>query len=118
MNPFDYSLCQQTVTVYQKRGEEISRKIAEGSCFSATLTTPTESYGKSMEKTFLLIIPGAEISLQPGDRIFTGIGPETVDWQTFLPVLIPEVFEVSFAKPCYWEGSITHWEAGNRKETL
>ena len=118
MNPLDYSLCQQTVTVYQKKGEAISRKIAENCYFSQNISTPTEPYGKSKEKKFLLMIPGEEISLQPGDRIFAGIGPENVDWQTFLPALIPEVFEVSFAKPCFWEGSITHWEAGNRKETL
>ena len=118
MNPLDYSLCQQTVTVYRKEGEELSRKVAEKCYFSASISTPTEHYGKSKEKKFLLIIPGEEIPLRPGDRIFVGIGPETVDWQTFLPARIPEVFAVSFAKPCYWNGELTHWEAGNRKETL
>lgn len=118
MNPLNYSLCQQTVTVYQKKGEEISRQVAQTCYFSQSVSTPTQSYGKSKEKKFLLIIPGEEIPLQPGDRIFTGIGPETVDWQVFLPACIPEVFEVSFAKPCYWEGTLTHWEAGNRKENL
>ena len=79
--------------------------------------TPTESYGKSRLKTFLLIIPG-DVPLQPGDRIFDGIGPVEVDWAGFVPALVPEVYELSFAKPCYWEGKIAHWEAGHRKEAV
>jgi len=118
MNPLNDCLCRQTVTVYRKTGEEISRKVARECYLSASISAPTESYGKSMEKKFLLIIPGDEVPLQPGDRIFAGIGPETVDWQAFVPATIRELYEVSFAKPCYWEGELTHWEAGNRKETL
>lgn len=114
MNPLDYSLCSQTVTVYRKTG---SRQVVDHCHLSGRLSTPTERYGKSKEKTFLLIIPG-DFPLQPGDRIYAGIGPEEVDWQTFLPALIPELFEVSFAKPCFWEGEIVHWEAGNKKEAV
>ena len=118
MNPLNYSLCRQTVTVYQKRENAVSRILAENSYFSSAVSASAESYGKSRSKKFLLIIPGAEISLQPGDRIFAGIGPEEVQWQTFVPATVPELYEVSFAKPCYWEGELTHWEAGNRKENL
>ena len=118
MNPLNYGLCQQTVTVYQKKGEEILRTVVQTCYFSSSISTPRESYGKSRSKKFLLIIPGEEISLRPGDRIFAGIGPENVEWQAFLPATVPELYEVSFAKPCYWEGNLTHWEAGNRKETL
>ena len=113
MNPFDYSLCDQTVTVY--RGQQ--RQVAENCHLSRQISTPTESYGKSIEKKFLLIIPG-DFPLQPGDRIYDGIGPMVVDWDTFIPALVPELYEVSFAKPCFWDGEVTHWEAGNRKETL
>lgn len=113
MNPFDYSLCDQTVTVY--RGQQ--RQVAENCHLSRQISTPTESYGKSEEKKFLLIIPG-DFPLQPGDRIYDGIGPTEVDWNTFIPALVPELYEVSFAKPCFWDGEVTHWEAGNRKETL
>lgn len=113
MNPFDYSLCDQTVTVY--RGQQ--RQVAENCHLSRQISTPTENYGKSEEKKFLLIIPG-DFPLQPGDRIYDGIGPTEVDWDTFIPALVPELYEVSFAKPCFWDGEVTHWEAGNRKETL
>ena len=117
MNPFDYSLCDQTVTVYRKVGDEVIRQVAENACLSAKYSTPPENYGKSLEKTFRLIIPG-DFPVYPGDRIFAGVGPVNVDWQGFLPATVPEVFEVSFAKPCYWDGEVAHWEAGNRKEQV
>lgn len=117
MNPFDYGLCDQTVTIYRKVGEEVTRKVAENCHLSRKISTSTEHYGKSMAKTFLLIIPG-DVPLQPGDRIYDGIGPREVDWGSFLPAAIPALFEVSFAKPCCWESTVTHWEAGNRKENL
>ena len=116
MNPFDYSLCDQTVTVYRKEGE-ITRWVISNACLQTKVSTPTEPYGKSLEKTFRLIIPG-DFHLQPGDRIYEGIGPAEVHWRLFVPALIPQVYECAFAKPCYWEGEITHWEAGNRKEKL
>lgn len=117
MNPLDYSLCNQTVTVYRKTGEAITRKVAGNCHLSCQWDAPTESYGKSRVKKFLLIIPG-NFPLQPGDRIYAGIGPVQVDWDSFIPAVVPELFEVSFAKPCFWEGKIAHWEAGHKKEAL
>lgn len=117
MNPLDYTLCSQTVTVYRKTGEEITRQVAENCHLSRQLSTPTGNYGKSMEKKFLLIIP-RDFPLYPGDRIFDGIGPEKVIWEQFVPALVPELYEISFAKPCYWEGRIAHWEAGHKKEAV
>ena len=116
MNPFDYSLCHQTVTIYRKEGEKIIRRSAQG-CLAVQMATPTQTYGKSLEKTFRLIIPG-DFPILPGDRVFVGEGPKAVDWQTFLPAMLSQVYEVSFAKPCYWDGRIAHWEAGNRKEQV
>ena len=118
MSPFDYSLCQQTVTVYRKNGEGIARHVAENCLFSRQITVSTENYGKSRLKPFLLIIPGASLPLQPGDRIYAGIGPEKVDWQTFVPACVPQLYEAAFAKPCFWEGEITHWEAGAERSLL
>lgn len=117
MNPFDYSLCGQTVTVYRSQDGKITRQVEENAYFSGKISAYMENYGKSSEKIFQLIIPG-DFPLRPGDRIYRGIGPMDVNWQTFLPAMIPELFEVSFAKPCVWEGEVTHWEAGNRKEHL
>ena len=118
MNPLDYSLCNQTVTFYRRNGGEIIRKVADNCHLSCKYREATESYGKSMEKKFLLIIPAGSVAPQPGDRIYIGVGPEEVVWEQFLPALVPEVYEISFVMPCYWEGEIVHWEAGHRKEAL
>lgn len=118
MNPLDYSLCCQTVTVYRKIGTEIVRQVVSPCHLSGQHSTPTENFGKSLEKKFRLIIPGNNLPLQPGDRVFDGIGPESVDWRTFVPAAVPELYEVSFAKPCYWAQEVTHWEAGHKKEAL
>lgn len=113
----DYSLCDETVTVYRRTGEEIHRQVVENARLIRQVSSPTESYGKSMEKKFLLIIPG-DFPLQPGDRVFAGIGPENPVWTSFVPAAVTKLYEIGFVKPCYWEGEVVHWEAGNRKETL
>lgn len=118
MNPLDYSLCDQTVTVYRKTGDRIARQVAENCYFSRQTADAAEHHGKSRLKPFLLIIPGDAMPLQPGDRIFAGIGPEKVDWQAFVPAAVPELHEVSFAKPCFWEGAVIHWEAGAERRLL
>ena len=117
MNPLDYSLCSQTVTIYRNTEEGITRQVAENCHLSGSTHTPAETYGKSLEKRFRLIIPG-DFPLLPADRIFAGIGPENVEWESFIPARIPELYEISFVKPCFWEGEITHWEAGHKKEAF
>ena len=118
MNPLDYSLCNQTVTIYRKTGDEILRKVAVGCHLSCKYRKATEAYGKSMEKKFLLIIPAGTIHPEPGDRVYAGVGPEEVDWIHFLPALVPELYEISYVHPCCWDGEIVHWEAGHKKEAL
>ena len=109
MNPLDYSLCDQTVTLYRKEEETVSRKVIANAFLAAKVSCPNEPYGKSKEKTFLLIIPG-EQDLQPGDRVFDGIGPEEVNWQTFVPAFTDELYEIGRVKKQLWEGEITHTE--------
>ena len=118
MNPLDYSLCDQTVTFYRKSGDEIIRKVAENCHLSCKYREATEPYGKSLEKKFRLIIPAGTVQPQPGDRIYDGIGPEKVDWEQFIPALVPALYEISFVSACRWEGEVVHWEAGHQKEAL
>lgn len=110
MNPFDYSLCRQTLTLYGMRnGQQIRKEIR--SCYFAPVNLlRTDLTGKSRLKKFLLIIPG-QLDVQPGDRIYDGIGPETVEWNSFLPDLSPRVYEIGNVKPCLWEGEICHIQA-------
>lgn len=113
----DYSLCDETVTVYRKTEGGILRWVKERARLIRQTSDTTENFGKSRLKKFLLIIP-EDFPLQLGDRVFAGIGPAVTDWESFIPALVEDLFEISFVKPCYWDAELIHWEAGNRKETL
>ena len=114
MNPLDYSLCQQTVTLYRRNGSGATRQVVENCHLQTRQRLRTDTAGKSMEKEFLLIIPGfADIA--PGDRVYAGTGPEGVLWEDFTPANIPELYEISYVRPCFWQGDICHVQAGHRE---
>ena len=104
-----YPLCDRTVTLYRRKGAAVERRILEG-CFYHYEDSANEM---QFQRKFLLIRPGAE-EICPGDRVFDGIGPETVDWETFLPICVPGLGEVAYATPWYWDGRNVHWEAGRK----
>ena len=106
----DYSLCDETVTHYRRTERGITRQVLEHTRLIRQIADPTEHFGKSRLKKFLLIIPG-DVDAQPGDRIYDGVGPETADWDRFLPDLDPRVYEIGQVKPCLWDGEICHVRA-------
>ncbi len=77
MNP----LCKQTVTVYTKRENVISRIVAENAFYRHWQT----ENGRACR----LILPGEGWDLAPGDKVVSGIGPEEIDWYAFLPETAP-----------------------------
>lgn len=105
----DYSLCDRVVTLYRRVGDTVERRVLEN-CFYRYEDRVAQ--GKFVRK-FLLIHPGAE-ELRPGDRVFEGVGPETVSWEEFLPVNVPGLSQVAYAAPWHWDGRIAHWEAGRK----
>ena len=109
MTPLDYSLCNQTVTLYGMREGKLQRKVLDNCCFAPETGEKAELSGKSRLKTFLLIIPG-DADLQPGDRVYEGIGPEEVNWQTFVPACSENLYEIGRVKKQLWEGEVTHVE--------
>ena len=104
-----YPLCNQTVTRYRKVGDAVERRVLNG-CFYRYSDHADE---EQFLRKFLLICPGAE-AIRPGDRVFDGIGPEQVQWETFLPVNVPGLSEAAYAAPWHWQGEIAHWEAGRK----
>ena len=114
MSLLDYGLCTQTVTVYHREGEMLQRLVVEG-CHYAYEDCLDEH---GFVRKFLLVMPGPCQRVFAGDRIYDGIGPEEVDWERFLPALLPEVYEISYVNPCCWDGELVHWEAGHKKEAL
>ena len=113
MNPLDYSLCDQTVTLYRMDQGKLRRRVVTNSYFQPRQTQKRDLYGKSRHKEFLLIIPG-QMDLRFGDRVVAGMGPEEVQWETFLPGFTDGVYEVDFVQPCFWEGQLCHTQAGCR----
>lgn len=113
--PVDYRLCNQTVTVYRKEGEEYVRKVYDKAFLDHKKTQTVDKTGSKDANSFLLAIPGAEQTVFPGDKVFDGIGPEISDreaWASFIPSKNPNVVVVSYADPKKWNGQIVHTEAG------
>lgn len=106
---FPLPLCDRTVTLYRLADGQVERTVLTG-CFYRYEDALGE---ESFRRKCILIRPGGE-PLFPGDRVFDGIGPETVDWETFIPLNVPGLSELSYATPWYWEGEYSHWEAGRK----
>ncbi|MBR4108730.1 MAG: hypothetical protein IKK41_00170 [Oscillospiraceae bacterium] len=112
----DYSLCDQTVTVYRKQGDQILRQVADGCYYTWQEKQEGDERGTRRETVCQLILPGDGVQIHIGDRIYDGIGPEIgiEDWGAFLPVRFPGLAEINYVTPCYWEGAVCHIEAGRK----
>ena len=114
--PLDYSMCCQTVTVYRKQGQSILRQVIHNCFLQWEEAMSYDSLGKCKERKFLLIQPGKEQLIFPGDRVLEGIGPEVTEaqWDLFLPVRVPGLGETEYAKGYHWQGVFCHTEAGRK----
>ena len=110
----DYSLCNQTVTVYRMGQDGLQRQVLDGCHYVWEDHISPEAPGGQPERKFLLIAPGSLQRVFVGDRIFNGEGPETVDWQSFLPINVPGLSIVQYACACRWGGDVCHTEAGRK----
>ncbi len=108
----DYSLCDQTVTVYRMEGNTLHRQVLEGCHYAWEDVLSRDVPGGRLERKFLLIVPGSIPRIRPGDRIFHGVGPEEPDWQRFVPEGVPGLSVAAYVKNCRWGGDVCHTEAG------
>lgn len=109
-----YPFCDQTVTVYRQEGDILHREVVEGCFYRWEDTLQSSDTGGRFARKCLLIQPGDTQKVFPGDRVYPGIGPENVDWENFLPVNTPGLSQIAYATPWYWEGHISHTEAGRK----
>ena len=100
--PLDYSLCQDTVTVYRR--ESLTRHILRGVHFEATERRSADTGRERDEWGFLLIVPGG-FDIRLGDRIAFGEGPEIAAWADTAGY--PTVGAV---KHCRFRGRLCHTE--------
>lgn len=108
----EYAMCCQRVTLYRKTPQGILRQEIPN-CYLQVLSERV--YGKlscGQDLKFLLIQPGQEQLVFPGDRVFDGIGPEITQeqWDTWA---VP-MGEVDYAVPYQWQGVFCHTEAGRK----
>ena len=137
--PVDYSLCNQTVTLYHadlQNGFQCTRTLFRGAFFDAKKVQTVDKIGRQEANSFLLVLPsgwdgrpvwvdaaaarplGADqpvFSLAGGDKVFLGEGPEILDltaWGKFIPASVPGLVVVKDVDTKYWNGSVCHIEAG------
>ncbi len=113
--PVNYSLCNQTVTVYRKVEDKYIRTVYDRAFLDHKKTQSVDKTGSKEANSFLLVIPGASQAVFVGDKVYDGIGPEIADreaWAAFIPTKVPGLVVVSYADVKKWNGSIVHTEAG------
>ena len=115
-SPVDYSLCNQTVTVYHWDGKgTYTRKVFTDAFLDFKKTQNVDKTGSSEVNGFLLVIPGPSVPVSVGDKVLLGEGPEIATreaWASFIPAKVPGLVVVKYVDPKYWHGSIVHTEAG------
>ena len=116
-SPVDYSLCDQTVTIYHWDGKDTyTRKvIKEGAFLDFKKTQNVDKTGSREVNSFLLVIPGSEVPVAVEDKVLLGEGPEVTDraaWAAFIPSKVEGLVVVKYVDPKYWRGQIVHTEAG------
>lgn len=113
--PVDYSLCNQTITVYHKEGDAITRTVHPGAFLDFRKTQTTDKTGSREANSFLLVIPGDTQTVFVGDKVLLGQGPVITtakEWAALVPVKVPGLVVVDYVDVKYWRGKIVHTEAG------
>lgn len=112
--PLDYRLCNQTVTVYHKAGDKITRTVHTGAFLDFKKTENVDKTGSKEVNSFLLVIPCLEVCVFPEDKVLLGTGEEITapQWPSFIPVKVPGLVVVKYVDPKYWNGKLVHVEAG------
>lgn len=118
----DYSLCNQTVTLYRAdmRQKTVTRAVLRGASYNARRNHNVEKTGSTAANSFLLVIPqstaryGEDYTLGVEDKVLLGEGPQVSyeEWATFLPSHHAGLCAVKYIDVKYWQGAVCHVEAG------
>lgn len=115
-SPVDYSLCNQTVTIYHDNGDKTyTRKVFTDAFLDFKKTQNVDKTGSSEANSFLLVIPGSVVPVAVGDKVISGVGPEITTreaWASFIPAKVPGLVVVKYVDHKYWRGAVVHTEAG------
>ena len=106
--PLDYSLCQDTVTVYHREG--LTRQVLGGVHYESTNRREVEGGIARKSLGFLLVIPGC-YDIRPGDKVHLGIGPELERWEELTSEFCENMGLVTSVQSRYYQGKLCHIEA-------
>lgn len=115
--PVDYSLCNQTVTLYHWDGKDAytRRVIEKGAFLDFKKVQGVSKTGSTEVNNFLLVIPCSEVLVTVGDKVLHGEGPVIATreaWAGFIPSKVPGLAVVKWVDPKYWKDRMVHVEAG------
>ena len=114
----DYSLCQQTVTVYHNDGNDVTRTVWPKAYLDSKKTEGIDRTGSNEANGFLLVIPASSQACHVGDKVMDGEGPNVPDgdaqswWRSMIPTKVDGLCVVRYVDVKRWAGSIVHTEAG------
>lgn len=114
--PLDYTLCNQTVTVYHQTQPGVYvRTVYPHAFLDFRKNRNVDKTGSSESNSFLLVLPGADVSIYVGDKVLLGNGPEITtreQWAAFIPSKVTGLVVIKYVDPKYWNGAQCHVEAG------
>lgn len=108
--PLDYTLCNQTVTVYHR--ENLERTVVEDAYYDYWQEETVDDGQTDGSVRFSLIVPGS-LDIQPGDKVLPGRGPALEgmgQWMMLTAGALPGLGIVKSVSPKYWKGAICHTE--------
>lgn len=114
-SPVDYRLCNQTVTIYHRKGKTYSQRVINNAFFDFKKNENIDKTGSSEVNSFLLVVPCTEQTVFVGDKVLLGEG-ETIStpeaWAALIPAKVDGLVVVKYVDPKYWNGRLVHVEAG------
>lgn len=108
--PLDYTLCNQTVTVYHR--ETLARTVVENAYYDYRHEETIEEGQADSSVRFTLIVPG-RLDVRPGDKVRPGCGPVLAgkaQWMLLTAGALPGLGIVKSVSPKYWKGTVCHTE--------
>ena len=113
--PVDYTKCNQTITVYHKNGDTVTRTVYNRAFLDFKKTENVDKTGSREASSFLLVLPCSSQAVFTGDKVILGAGPEIVSreaWAAFIPAKVTGLVVIGYVDPKYWNGKMVHVEAG------
>lgn len=109
-----YVMCRQTVTLYHKEGDTVTRTVIPRAYLDHKKVRNVEKTGSTDVTSFLLVYPAGPPGPCAGDKVVHGVGPEitAAGWPHFIPAKVPGLCVVKYVDPKYNRNKLAHWEAG------